>query len=181
MGAADGAWEAGRPCAQSWLYCCWGDPAKSFVLSEACGCHGYWSCRYLIYRRLRLARLGASEPCLPALCPAGAAQVARTQWTHLLPPDREAPKKGMLCCPPLGRGLTQHADHPGVLQHRGPAGSLHCHPHVPRVPKPRRHRVLQGEPGLRARAEVRAGLESWPRGRSAVQGRAKNTHSARSH
>ena len=60
------------------------------------------------------------------------------------------------------RALTQHADHLGVLQHGGPAGSLHRHPHVPRVPKPRRHRVLQGQAGLQAQAGLRTGPESWP-------------------
>lgn len=65
------------------------------------------------------------------------------------------------------RALTQHADHLGVLQHGGPTGGLHRHPHVPRVHKPRRHRVLQGQAGLWAQVGVRNGPESWPHGSSA--------------
>lgn len=50
-------------------------------------------------------------------------------------------------------GLTQHADDLGGLQHGAPAGRLHRHTHVPRVHKPRRHGVIQGQQGLQTQAE----------------------------
>ena len=62
------------------------------------------------------------------------------------------------------RARTQHADHLGVLQHGSPAGSLYRHPHVPRGPKPRRHRVLQGQAGLRAQEGSGPGRRAGPMG-----------------